>query len=57
MSETERKSKPGGKNSVPAGKMPCDFCDSHAPCLIPINDGIWAICRDCYDHVYGGEEE
>ena len=49
--------RPGGKDGVPAGKIPCDFCDAHAPCLIPINDGLWAICRECYDHVYGGDEE
>lgn len=35
----------------------CDFCEEKKPFLFPLNDGIWAVCRDCYDHVFGGEEE
>ena len=38
----------------------CDFCEITAPFLFPLNDGMWAICRDCYDHIYDearGEEE
>ncbi len=38
-------------------KYECDFCAEHFPFLIPINDGLWVICRNCFDHVYGDREE
>ncbi len=31
----------------------CDFCDSKSEHLYPINDGLWAICKSCYDLEYG----
>jgi predicted nucleic acid-binding Zn ribbon protein len=42
----------------------CDFCGQLFPFLIPINDGAWAICPDCYASAaiempvdFKGEEE
>ncbi len=44
----------------------CDFCDRASDYLLPVNDGVWAICRACYDIEFGvvdriknsrGEEE
>jgi hypothetical protein len=31
----------------------CDFCESKSEHLYPINDGLWAICKACYDLEYG----
>ncbi len=39
-------------------KYECDFCQAMVTNLWPVNAGLWAICRTCYDHIYGlGEEE
>lgn len=39
-------------------KYECDFCQALVTKLWPVNAGLWAICRKCYDHIYGrGEEE
>ncbi len=36
----------------------CDFCGAKVANLWPVNAGLYAICRKCYDHIYGvGEEE
>ena len=36
----------------------CDFCGEFFTFLIPINDGAWAICPDCYASTeIKGEEE
>ena len=35
----------------------CDFCDRASDYLLPINDGMWAICRACYDIEYQGRGE
>ena len=41
-----------------AGEIPCDFCGHYFNFLIPINDGMWAICRHCYASTeIKGEEE
>ncbi len=31
----------------------CDFCDTLSEHLYTINDGLWAICKSCYDNEYG----
>ena len=31
----------------------CDFCQRESECLYPINDGQWAICRECMEFEYG----
>ncbi len=35
----------------------CDFCEDLFPYLIPVNDGAWAICADCYATTEIKEEE
>jgi len=30
----------------------CDFCLASAKTLIPINDGLWAICAACNDYAH-----
>ncbi len=53
MNESER----AAKGQVPAGEIPCDFCGVFFSKLIPINDGLWAICRHCYASTEIKEEE
>ena len=30
----------------------CDFCLTESEYLIPVNDGLWAICSTCNDYVH-----
>ncbi len=30
----------------------CDFCSRESDHLYPINDGLWAICKECMEFEY-----
>ena len=42
---------------VKVNESECDFCGKMYPFLIPVNDGAWAICADCYATTEIKEEE
>jgi hypothetical protein len=38
---------------VSENEYECDFCARKYPFLYPINDGEWAICKECMEFEYG----